>query len=139
MNRFSFHKRPSVLIEITQNALKSFQDGRTIQFDIERGNDGRVTASCRQTLVNGLKNFVTTGPLQSRPIALCALSAMGVSMRRLNLPASASQNFEKMLRLQIEAEFPLSHDDLAWGWRDLDQKSGATRQILVAEIKKEVV
>lgn len=139
MTKFTFHKRPGILIEITQGALKVFQDGRRINFDIERGDDGRVTPGCREALVNGLKTFVKTSPLQSRPTALCALNAMGVSLRRLNLPASASHELDKMLRLQIETEFPLSPDELAWGSRELESSSGTTRQILIAAVKKDVV
>ena len=44
----------------------------------------------------------------------------------------------QVLRLQIEAEFPLSPDDLAWGWRDISN-GAAKREILVAAVRKETV
>jgi hypothetical protein len=139
MKTISFLKRSTILIEISQSWLRAFHDGQRVELAIEREDDGRLRESSRETLVSGLKAFVKKSPLQSRPSALCAISAMGVSLRRLNLPASASKEFQKMLRLQIESEFPLSPDELAWAYRELESGSGATRQFLVAAVKKEVV
>ena len=51
------------------------------------------------------------------------------------MPAAAPEDFEGVLRLQIENEFPLPPDELAWGWRDVSS-GAARREILVAAIRK---
>ena len=65
-------------------------------------------------------------------------------MRRLALPASTKDELRRVLLLQIESEFPLPPDELAWGYHPLDGPSAiagtaAKQDVLVAAVKKEIV
>jgi hypothetical protein len=66
-------------------------------------------------------------------------------MRRLALPASSKEERQRVLRLQIESEFPLPPEELAWGSRPLGpaqspSNGGPARQeLLVVAVKKEVL
>jgi len=128
-----------VYLELNHVCLKAFREGSRAELPLERGPDGRLTSACREKLASGLRAFVNKKPLQPRPRAYCALNATGVSLRRLALPASAKEEFEKVLRLRIEAEFPLSPDELAWGYLALETGMAAKREVLVAAVKREVV
>jgi Tfp pilus assembly protein PilN len=139
VKEFSFAKSPPVFVEINHANLKAFREGNQVELPLERGPDGRLTDACREKLTAGLRAFAGKKALQSRARAYCALSAAGVSLRRLVLPASAKEEFEKVLRLQIEAEFPLSPDELAWGWLPLETGTAGKREVLVAAVKKEIV
>ena len=139
MSTIPFFKPAIVLIEISQTWLKAARDGKSVGFSVERGNDGRLTETCRETLVAGLNAFVNKKSMGPRPRAFCCVGAMGVSQRRLSLPSSTKLEIDKILRLQIEAEFPLSPDELAWGYRELAQGTSATRELLVVAVKREVI
>jgi hypothetical protein len=62
-------------------------------------------------------------------------------MRILSLPVSGRDEVAQLLHLQIESEFPLPPDHLAWGFRQLGRTTPATgapkQEVLVAVIKKE--
>ncbi|MFO1488037.1 MAG: pilus assembly protein PilM [Verrucomicrobiota bacterium] len=133
--------KPSpVFVEITAGTLRALRDREGLDLPLERGADGRLTQTCREQLVAALQKLADRKPWQSRATACCALPANGVSLRRLSLPASAGNDLQQLLRLQIEAEFPLSPDELAWGWQALESGSDASRrEVLVAAVKKEVV
>jgi hypothetical protein len=61
------------------------------------------------------------------------------------LPAASREEFQQVLRLQIESEFPLSPDELAWGWRPVgapkaSENGGPARQeLLVVAVKKDLL
>jgi hypothetical protein len=139
VKEFSLAKSPPVYVEINDVSLKAFKEGNRVELPLERGPDGRLTAACREKITAGLRGFAGKKSLQSRARAFCALSAAGVSLRRMVLPDSAKEEFEKVLRLQIEAEFPLSPDELAWGWLPLESGKAGKREVLVAAVKREVV
>jgi len=129
-----------VYIEITQTSLKALRESAGLELPLERGANGRLTAGCKEQLIAGLQKFLDRKAWQPRAKAFCAIGATGVSLRRLALPASAREEFQRLLRLQIESEFPLPPDELAWGWHQLGPNGVATkREILVAAIKKEAV
>src|SRR5438270_71868 len=85
----------------------------------------------------------SSNKLRPKPRAFCAIGARGVSLRRLTLPASSKEELERLLALQIEREFPLSPDELAWGYRPLGRTSGngaaGLQELLVVAVKKEVL
>jgi Tfp pilus assembly protein PilN len=136
---FSFIKTTPVYIEIGHGLLKALKEEQRVELTLERGADGRLTPSCRETLVSGLRAFVNQKAFQPKSRAYCALNAAGVSLRVLALPATTKEQFEKVLRLQIEAEMPLSPDELAWGYVPLRAGVSGKRELLVAAVKKEVV
>jgi hypothetical protein len=93
-------------------------------------------------LAVALKIFLQPKSWPSRPRGVCAINARGVSVRKFSLPAGAKEQFHQRLRLQIESEFPLSPDELAWGYQQLGSATngiGAKQDLLVAAVKKEVV
>ncbi len=123
-----------------RDLLSGIRNGSRIELPLEREADGRLTAACRERISGGLRAFVNKKSLQPRAQAYCAISAHGVSLRRLSLPISSPEKFDQVLRLQIEAEFPLAPEDLAWGCRKLAASSRAgTQEVLVVAVKKEVI
>src|SRR5205814_8271055 len=82
---------------------------------LERQENGRLTEACRERLIAGLRAFLKKKQWQPRFRALCAIGARGVSLRRISLPASPKEEMHRLLNLQIESEFPLPPEELAWG------------------------
>lgn len=104
-----------VFIEIGLASLKALCENRGVELPLERTADGKLTAACREKIIPALEKFIGRKSWQPRARAVCGLGAHGVSLRRITLPATAKDDFERVLRLQIELEFPLSPDELAWG------------------------
>src|SRR5439155_26316122 len=93
------------------------EDG--LELSLERLENGRLTPACRERLTSSLRLFLKRHKWRPRPRSVCAIGARGVSLRRLSLPASSKEELDRVLMLQIEREFPLSPDELAWGYRQL--------------------
>ena len=127
-----------VFIEITPVALKMLRENSGIELPLERGADGKLTAASREKTMVALQDFLGRKSWQPRVRAICGLSAHGVSLRKIALPVLANGEIEQVLRLQIEKEFPLSPDELAWGWQEISS-SPATREVIVVAVRKEVV
>jgi hypothetical protein len=130
-----------VYIEISQGWLKAFRENDGLDVQLERSANGQLTTACKETLALSLHKFLRRKSWQPRTRALCAISARGVSLRRMALPAAAREEFPKLVRMQIESEFPLPPEELAWGYRILGQLpangSAARQELLVAAIKKD--
>ena len=127
-----------VYLEIGRDFVKGLKDGSRIEFPLERGADGKLTAACQERISSGLRAFAGKKSFQPRARAYCAIGATGVSLRQLTLPATAKEKFEQVLLLQIEAEFPLPPAELAWGYQRLAAKGTTpTQDVLVAAVKKE--
>lgn len=139
MKDLSFMSLRPVYIEICQGSLKVLWESAGLELPLERGANGRLTSACKQAVAEGLQEFLSRKPWQPRVTAFCAIGANGVSLRRLSLPASRKEDLQRLLRLQIETEFPLPPDELAWGWQALGASSSAKQDILVAAIRQEVV
>ena len=136
---------PGLFLDIGQSSLKAVNDGEPFEFPIERGENGRLTDLCRERLTASLRGFLGKKGGPANRQAWCAIGARGVSLRRLTLPATSKEDFQRVLHLQIESEFPLSPDELAWGWRQVDpsKKSNnggpALHEVLVVAVKKEML
>lgn len=140
MKELPFISQPPVYIEISHGLLKALRENNGLEVPLERGPNGQLTLASREAVVLALQKFVQRKNWQPRVRALCAISAGGVSLRRMSLPSTARDEIPKLLRMQIEAEFPLSPDELAWGYRTLGQSNGAPRQeFLVGAVKKDRV
>jgi hypothetical protein len=133
----------NVFIEIGQSTLRaSFQD-TVLEMPLERAGEGRLTADCRQQVAGSLREFIRKQGRFAHPRAVCAIGARGVSLRRVTLPSSARDNLPQLLALQIEKEFPLPPDALAWGWYSVEpQDSGkagtnGSLEIVVAAMRRE--
>ena len=140
---------PCVYIEIRQSSLKALRGEKGLELPLERAPSGGLTKACREKLSISLQGFLKKEVWQPRLRAYCAIGARGVSLRRLTLPATTKENFKRLLALQIESEFPLPPDALAWGYRAIDSadmpagqssnSSAATQELLVVAVKREVV
>jgi hypothetical protein len=144
VKKISFLNPPEIFIEIGQSLLKAVRENDGVELPLERKPDGRLTVSCKEKIITSLKIFLQAKSWQPRARAVCAIGARGVSLRKLSLPAGAKEEFHKRLLLQIESEFPLPPDELAWGWRQLSdakQLNGTMTksEFLVAAVKKEIV
>ena len=129
-----------IYIEISQTSLKVLKENAGLELPLERAANGRLTDGCKQKLATELQTFLDRKPWQPRATAFCTIGANGASLRRLTLPVSAKEEFQRLLLLQIENEFPLSPDELAWGWQALPSIGAVTKQdILVAAVKSVVV
>jgi hypothetical protein len=143
MKDSSFLNSSSLYIEISQTTLKALKDDSGLEIALERQANGMWSPRCKEQVIGALRKFVDRKQWQPRLRAMCAIGAAGVSLRRLSLPASSKDDFERLLSLQIEAEFPLAPDQLAWGSMRIAPAGGAgseaKQDILVAAVKKEVV
>jgi hypothetical protein len=137
-------KSPPLYLEFTGCSLKTSTETAGAEFPLERTPDGRLTASSRETAAAALKHFLKARGRPARSEAWCAIDARGVSLRRLWLPALPGEKIYPLVRMQIESEFPLSPDELAWGYQlsggPQPQPDGTFKQpVLVAAVKKEIV
>jgi hypothetical protein len=145
MKRLEFSEAASLFIDIGRSTLRVVQGHDTFACPLERGENGRLTDLCRERLTASLRGFLSQKGRAAARSALCAIDARGVSMRRLSLPASSEDELQRVLRLQIESEFPLSPDELAWGSQPVGPpkagaNSGPARQeLLVVAVKKKVL
>src|ERR1035437_8434559 len=140
---------PHVYIEIRQSSLKAFRGEAGLELPLGRTPSGGLTKACREKLTISLQGFLRKDVWQPRFRAYCAIGARGVSLRRLTLPATTKENLKRLLALQIESEFPLPPDALAWGYHQIGSPdipvgqssdgSGAKQELLVVAVKKEVI
>ena len=132
-----------VFLEISQNRLSAFNGTVGLDLPLEYAADGRLTETCKNALVNQLRGLLQRKSWQPRPLAFCAISARGVSLRRLSLPAGSAEELQRLLPLQIESEFPIGPDQLAWGWQRLAKGEASMlngkQELLIAAVKKEAV
>jgi len=133
-----FFNSPPVFIEINPASLRVLRENGGLVLPLQRAADGKLTAACRKELISALQNFLGRKNWQPRVRAICGISAHGVSLRKIALPAAVGGELESVLRLQIEKEFPLSPDELAWGWREISSDP-ARREAIVVAVRKEVI
>ncbi len=144
MNLATLLNSPPLFVEIGPDSLKARRGNDGVELPLERGPDGNLTAPGKEKTIAALKDFLKAKSWQPRARAWCAIGSRGVSLRRLSLPAGTKEEFQERLLLQIEGEFPLPPDELAWGCQPLGQPQPsnslmARQDLLVAAIKKELV
>jgi Tfp pilus assembly PilM family ATPase len=140
-----FMKSPWLYVEIGQSSLKVLNGEGGLDFPLDRQENGRLTRLCREQLTRSLHGFLQRKRWQPRTRALCAIGARGVSLRRLTLPSTTNEEFQRLLRLQIESEFPLPPDQLAWGYRRVRREGGppygpdSRQELIVVAVKREFI
>jgi hypothetical protein len=132
----------TVFIEITDTVVHLASGERTLDLPVDRDASGALTATSADSLRNALQMLRTESGVGGQLI--CLLPARGVSVRRIGLPASSSEEIERLLPLQIDAQFPLSSDELAWGYLPMtasvpSREGKPLKEFLVAAVKKEAV
>ncbi len=139
MKELPFLNPAPVFLELTPRSLRAVREGNGVELPLEFEN-GRLTAASREKIVSRMQEFLNRKSWQPRIRAWCAISAGGLVLRRLALPTVSDEEFQRLLLLQVEAEFPLTPEELAWGWRRISAiGSGGTsgrQEVLVAAIKK---
>lgn len=133
-----------LFVEIGADRLRARRGREGVEVPMERGPDGRLTAATRERVLAALRNLVNAKSWQPHPRAWCAIGSRGVSVRRLTLPEAGKDEFYQRLRLQVEAEFPLPPEELAWGWQPVGPGTKANgepgrQEVMVAAVKKELV
>ena len=131
------NQRGSVVMEIGDAVWTVAVGERVLEIPFERQANGRMTDVGRAEVSTRLRKFVTEGGGTHAPRALCAIGARGVSLRRIQLPPSRPEDFDKVLALQIEREFPLPPAQLAWGHLRIAPAAGHGSEIMIAAVKKE--
>jgi len=145
MKGLPFLNPTSLYIEIGQSSLKALDGEDGLELSLERQENGRLTPLCIERLTSSLHVFLKQHNWSRRRRAVCALGARGVSLRRLTLPSAPKEDLQRLLPLQIEREFPVAPDELAWGYRTLEHQhvagngAPAVQEVLVAAVKKEVL
>lgn len=132
-----------VYIEIGVDTFRALQENDGLEAPLERLNNGRLSDPCRENLAARLKAFVKREKWQLPAKALCAIAGSGLSLRRLVLPPAPRAEWQRLLLLQIETEFPLGPDELAWGCVPLSEPPAdgvpIRQEFLVAAVRKEVL
>ncbi len=132
-------------LEIGQSSLRALHGEDGLELPLERLPNGRLSANSKQNITLSLQGFVRRKSWQPRTRVYCAISARGVSLRRLDLPATTKESLQRVLLLQLENEFPVPPDELAWGARQLgDAQAPANgpagqQRFLIAAVKKDVI
>lgn len=129
-------KTNQVLLSAKEDTLSCLAAGKEQTFDLQRGNDGTIANA--DEVSKGLREFLRSADMAAGGSAWCAIPARGISLRRLTLPGNGAINRDQLLRLQVEKEFPLSPDELAWGWSQV-KKTESGSEILVAAVKQDLV
>lgn len=129
---------PNYFMEIGQDFLRVLAKNNGLELPLERRPDGRLTDACRERTTARLSEFLRRKPWQPRARVCCAVGARGVSVRRLTLPRAGREETRRLLLLQIEGEFPLAPDELAWGSLKLGDNH-SKQEMLVVALKKELL
>jgi hypothetical protein len=141
MNLFTLMSQPAIYCEFSLDMFHVWHEQSGFDVSLERQDDGKLTQSCCQHLAAKLNGLTRIN--SGRPRILCAINGRGVSLRKLRLPPVKNTETESLLKMQIESEFPLPPDELAWGFQPVPQINGSNsidgNEYCVAAVKKEVV
>ena len=133
-----------VTAEIRTGSFHARSGDRGVDLSVERDAEGRLTAESGSNVVAAIRTLVSGKSWASRLRIVCAIGSRGLILRPLPLPVASPKETLRLLQLQIEGEFPLPPEALAWGWIPWTQTpdsaaSPARQTVLVAAVKKEVV
>jgi len=136
----TFLNSAPVFIEINAGSLQAARGTETVDLPLARAADGTLTPACQEKVTAALEKFTGHKSWQPRVRAFCAIAASGIALRQGSLPAATGDEFQRLLLLKIETEFPLPPEELAWGWQTLPSNGPATtREILIAAVRKEII
>ena len=111
----------AVFFETCATFFKARFGGDELELPVQRDDSGQITASCRAQVIAAVGGFLSKHGIRPGASALCAIDGRGVSLRRLSVPVAQKEELQRLLRLQLEREFPVPPDQLAWGSRVLRQ------------------
>lgn len=123
------------LADISFEEFKLLDGDRSFRFALERDAHGGITPVSREQLVQKLREFFKGNLFRSRPEVICAIPLSGVTLRRITMPPADKNEFGQMLLLQIEKEFPIPPEELAWG----AVETNASGEKAIFAVKKELL
>ncbi|MGV3773208.1 MAG: pilus assembly protein PilM [Verrucomicrobiales bacterium] len=107
---------------------------------VVRGENGKLASTCRERIGEELKAFLQRHGIKGVQEAAVALPARGITLRTLEIPRVARGEMEQVLKFQIENEFPVPPEELAWGWQPIDSSGNPqTQKVLVAAAKRDLI
>ncbi|MCC6232694.1 MAG: PilN domain-containing protein [Verrucomicrobiales bacterium] len=140
MSRPAWMTSNPVLIECGQDSMRVHHRGAVREWRLERSSHGRLGEATRELVAKELPAWIGRAAWQPRLHAWCAVSARGVTVRRFSLPSGGGADLEALVAMQVEAEFPLPAEQLAWGFARVSGGAGAVAQeVVVAAVKREVI
>ncbi|HEY3856498.1 MAG TPA: hypothetical protein VGO67_19105 [Verrucomicrobiae bacterium] len=122
--------------EICTTLFKARIGGDEMELPVERNEARQITPACRALIIAVVGGFLMKHQIKPGVRGLCAIDGHGVSLRRISLPLATKEEFQRLLRLQLEREFPMPPEQLAWGSRVLRQDI-SRQEVLVAAIRKD--
>ena len=143
MKALEFVNPARLFVEIGQDWLKAFNGTASVELPLERSADGRLKEGCKGGVAARLQEFIQHKIWQPRPRVFCAIGSRGVSFRRFSLPAASKEELQRLVALQIESDFPLPPEQLAWGCQALNGSrlhppgQNGKQDVLVAAVKKD--
>ena len=160
-------KRPAtfspqgLLLDIGYSSLKILAAGKGIAVPLDRGENGAVSASSREQIRDTIakllgrssKSMASNGKAggdrglslrHGRKAIACALPSRGVSLRTFDVPTTSSSEIAKVVELQVETEFPLPPDELAWSYvaappSDATMPTTPTTRVTVAAMRRSLL
>jgi len=126
-------------MEMGEDTLGVQADEAGLDLPLERLENRRLNPEHREKLAVALRGFLKEHRISPGQRALCAIGARGVSVRRLTLPATSKEELQRLLLLQIEREFPVAPEELAWGHRVVRNGSGKPQEVIVVAVRAEIV
>lgn len=130
-----------VWVEITTDPprLYAWCDGEGVETPLERKGGGPFTGETVAGVTAALKRLVSGRSWLSRLHIHCAVGSRGVILRPVTFPAQPRTEWQSLLALQLESEFPLPPEQLAWGWLPLPSPGAGRQAALLAAVKLELL
>lgn len=132
-----------IFAEAGQSVFRILDGNEGMDLPLERQESGRLTAACKERIAAALRQMLKRRTLRIGQQIWCALGARGVSLRRFTVPVAPEEELRRVLALQIETEFPLPADQLAWGFYRLPSSGAgsqaAGQRVIVAAVKIDAV
>ena len=138
--------RGNPCLDVGLGSLKIFSGDRGLEIPLTRLPGGAIDGASRELVLQSLTAFLrrgSGGPCR----ASCALPARGVALRPLEIPSASGDELIRAIALQVELEFPLPPEDLAWGCliregnEEAKRRNGgaAPRRVTLAALRRETI
>lgn len=125
MNRRRRRSSDPTLVDLGHGSIKVIEGERGFELDLVRSPEGELTRETLDKTRAAFEQFwSSSGRRAGSRTVVCAVPASGVSLRGLEIPAVNAAETEQMVALQVEREFPLPPEEMAWGYR-LGEAHGA--------------
>jgi len=128
----------NLFIEFTQTSATIAFGENVSTIDLRHEADGRLAQPARDALKDAIARTIGS---RRHERAWCAIGVRGVSLRTVKLPPAKPESLPQLLSIQVEKEFPLGPDQLAWGFRSANATatSSQPQEFLLVAIKKEFI